>query len=465
MKIKYKKLLLISLVSISAGCQSNSNSQATTPTISTTVSQNNLISYTVFVKNTSSSPLTGVEIQSLGAIPNLNIKPGETNPCQNITSSNPLALNQTCSLEIENSQTNQPVNESIESVKLTPTAASNIDGLPVILSINSGTYLYAAGLFTQAGGKTANYIAKWNGNNWSPVGTGSEIESQIYTINYFKNNLYVGGGWLNAGGNANFILKWDGVSWSPLNTAQAVNGIVYSLSSSDSMLYAAGGFTNPQNYIAAWNDTGWSSSLPGMQRSDNGTFGNIAVGSSNTLYAAGSSGSFDKAVIQWNGSSWLELGTLTGYGINSLLPLGNELYVGGVFTEIGGQTVNNIAEWNGNTNTWLPLSDGISGSVNTIANSGNSIVIGGSFSNQGNNVAIWNGNSWSNLGEGITGNGVNSLAVSGNIIYAAGNFTEAGGQPANNLAEWNGNNWIPLGLGVNNTINSIILAPSLEVSN
>ena len=36
----------------------------------------------------------------------------------------------------------------------------------------SGTNLYAGGEFTIAGGVTANYIAKWDGNAWSALGSG-----------------------------------------------------------------------------------------------------------------------------------------------------------------------------------------------------------------------------------------------------------------------------------------------------
>jgi hypothetical protein len=36
----------------------------------------------------------------------------------------------------------------------------------------SGNTLYAGGLFTTAGGNTANRIAKWNGNTWSAQAAG-----------------------------------------------------------------------------------------------------------------------------------------------------------------------------------------------------------------------------------------------------------------------------------------------------
>jgi hypothetical protein len=52
------------------------------------------------------------------------------------------------------------------------------------------------------------------------------------------------------------------------------------------------------------------------------------------------------------------------------------------------------------------------------------------------------------LGEGVD-NFVNALAVDpeGNL-YAAGDFTSAGGMPALRIARWDGTSWIPMGSGL-----------------
>src|SRR5207248_3215562 len=44
-------------------------------------------------------------------------------------------------------------------------------------------------------------------------------------------------------------------------------------------------------------------------------------------------------------------------------------------------------------------------------------------------------------------NCVYALAVSGNDLYAAGQFTTAGGSAANYIAKWNGSSWTALGSG------------------
>jgi hypothetical protein len=44
---------------------------------------------------------------------------------------------------------------------------------------------------------------------------------------------------------------------------------------------------------------------------------------------------------------------------------------------------------------------------------------------------------------------VSALAVSGSTLYAGGYFTTAGGTNANDIAQWNGSSWSALGSGMN----------------
>lgn len=80
-----------------------------------------------------------------------------------------------------------------------------------------GTDLYAAGVFNNAGGNAAKYIAKWNGSTWSAVGgsvTGTG-NAGIQDMLVYNNRLYVCGDFDEIGGVASTgVAYWDGANWN-----------------------------------------------------------------------------------------------------------------------------------------------------------------------------------------------------------------------------------------------------------
>ncbi|MGA2508274.1 MAG: hypothetical protein ABSF80_12445 [Chitinispirillaceae bacterium] len=168
----------------------------------------------------------------------------------------------------------------------------------------------------------------------------------------------------------------------------------------------------------------------------------------------------EDTVILQVGNPWSALGSGTKggyYGVVFALAVDNSgnLYAGGSFDSVGGIAANNIAKWNGSS--WSALGSGTSGWVQALAfdNSGN-LYAGGVFSTAGggtvNGIAKWDGNSWSALGSGTNYN-VYALAFdnSGNL-YAGGCFSTAGGVTAKCIAKWDGNAWSALGSGMNGGI-------------
>ncbi len=120
--------------------------------------------------------------------------------------------------------------------------------------------------------------------------------------------------------------------------------------------------------------------------------------------------------------------------------------------------------------TWQPLfagSAGVDGAVTALAvyndGTGPALYAGGEFLNAGgvpaSHIAKWNGTSWSPLGGGLSGGGVNVLAVlddgSGPALYAGGSFSSAGGASANFVARWNGSTWSSLGVGTGSPVRAL----------
>jgi hypothetical protein len=64
--------------------------------------------------------------------------------------------------------------------------------------------LFVGGTFTTVGNITVNRIARWDGLNWSSVGSGMNVN--IYSLCSAGNELYATGNFTTAGGtNANRI--------------------------------------------------------------------------------------------------------------------------------------------------------------------------------------------------------------------------------------------------------------------
>ena len=68
----------------------------------------------------------------------------------------------------------------------------------------------------------------------------------VDAIATYGSKVFVGGTFLNAGGNANadFLAQWDGTTWSPFCNGPALTGNVTSLQVVGSTLYVGGSFQN-----------------------------------------------------------------------------------------------------------------------------------------------------------------------------------------------------------------------------
>jgi hypothetical protein len=332
----------------------------------------------------------------------------------------------------------------------------------------SGARLFAAGSFTSIGGHGANNIARLSGASWQPVGAGQPLDGSVYAFERGDvgdgPKLYVGGTFTHAGAIlANSIAAWDGNHWSSLGTGVdgPVSAICYYTDGVDGVLYVAGGFAHAggvaANGIAAWTAGTWH------------PLGNLPVnlsalamfddGSGPALYAGGDT---SNCVRRWNGASWLPIGNFVGTGGTGVVALkvwndgtGPALYAAGRFQTIDGTTVNNVAKWNGSS--WSPLGTGMTETNAKVFDldvfndgSGEALYAAGGFGQAGGvntgAVARWNGTNWASLTPApvIT---ISQLAMhamndsAGPSLYVGGVFGAA-----MNLARWDGTAWTSLGL-------------------
>ena len=329
---------------------------------------------------------------------------------------------------------------------------------------SDGTNWYAGGYFTYAGQTNASYIARFDGKNWQPLGTG--LNGRVTAI-AVTNNLVYAGGYFTAttdGTSLHYIGCWDGTNWNSLGGGQ---GLVYALAVDPNGLYAAGtaydGTTNYGSpFFTRWDGTNWNwvlnfnptNTFFAIPLSDSIGYDAIAIQGTN-IYLGGNIPGFtqiDPDVLPWVGTNCLNIlrfdGTyawIMGTGLNgipvALTVLGNNLFAAGAFTSANGVAANQIAQWDGNN--WSSVGGSVvgTGTVLALATLGNNLYAGGTFTNIGGvtaaRIAKWDGTNWSALGSGASGS-VSALAAWGSDVYAGGSFRQTGDKFAYDIGRWNG---------------------------
>ncbi len=308
---------------------------------------------------------------------------------------------------------------------------------PLVLAALPNGDIVAGGTFTTFGGVAAAYVARWDGANWTPMGSG--MDDIVAALAVLPNGDVVAGGYFeHAGGlRSNHVARWDGSAWAPMSVG--MNGEVLALHVlPNGDLIAGGHFSQAGGFLAA----------------------NVA---------------------RWDGSSWSPLGGgINTYGwVRAITARSTgEVIVAGSFTNSGSVTMNHIASWNGAT--WAPLGTGLGvfpagtlAQANALASLANGdIVVGGTFTTAGGatarRIARWSGSTWAPLGLGVEQGFPLAASVSalttlaGGDLAVAGTFTSAGGVPAMSIARWNAGTgtWSALGTGWQFTVSALTVLPN-----
>jgi len=264
------------------------------------------------------------------------------------------------------------------------------------------------------------------------------------TLTVYDGDLIAGGSFNTIGGQTvNNIARWDGTQWHPLESGGqiGVSSLVRAVTVYNGDLIAGGFFETAGgqtvNRIARWDGAEWHPLESGGQVGVDGSFG--------------------------------------GSPVYSLTVYNGDLIVGGLFETAGGQTVNNIARWDGTE--WHPFvaggqigiggpGGGTIGEAWDLTVYNGDLIVAGEFATAGgmtmNNIARWDGAEWHPfVSDGIVGttNYIETLAVYNSDLIAAGTFAAAGGQTMNRIARWDGAAWHPLEsggqIGVNNGVRAL----------
>jgi hypothetical protein len=116
--------------------------------------------------------------------------------------------------------------------------------------------VYAGGQFQNTNG---NNIAKWDGSNWTPLGSG--FDNYVRTLCVYEDSLVAGGAFRHSGSlTVNYIAMWDGASWSDLDSGFSTSAWfwpeVLSCIQFEDRIYAGGFFSYASNTkcakLAVW---------------------------------------------------------------------------------------------------------------------------------------------------------------------------------------------------------------------
>lgn len=349
--------------------------------------------------------------------------------------------------------------------------------------------LYAGGRFLRSGSTVVNNIARFNGTSWQAIG--GEQYNLVREFEIYQGKLLVGGNFNGSigGVSTNVLALYNPETglWSKL-PGENFKGSIGELYVKGDTIYIGGGFNqtgnNTQIYAAKFDGTSWSMIGDGL---------NAAVShfieKDNKLMVLGVFNKFGSKLLNYaatysQAAGWeplININSFTGKGLNdypaanaganAFCVAGNDLYMGGRFSAAGNKIVNHIARWDGTE--WHSIGSGNENGVSavpqsefdlaqayvtSIAVSGDKVYVGGCFDKAGSmpakSIAVWDGTSWSALGDGLGTSDINSrplvqcIQVVGNDVYVGGTFSKAGSNNnVGNIARWDGTQWNRVGYG------------------
>jgi beta-lactam-binding protein with PASTA domain len=382
------------------------------------------------------------------------------------------------------------------------------NNLPVTALATDGKTVYAGGYFWGIGGEYRNYLAALDAATgqatpWDPNPDGNG-GGYVTTLAVSGDTVYAGGWFTRIGGELRtYVAALDASTGKATSWKGGANGFVNALAVSGSTLYTGGSFMSAggeyRQCIAAldsatgeatsWNPSATYSKSPHLQRVY------ALAPSGNTVYVGGifdeiggqsrsAVAAMDAVTGQatpWNPNVQGRIGVAPVPAVVALAVNGETIYVGGTFSEIGGQNRNNIAALDTSTGlarAWDPDAR-LEGSelppvVRSLLVNGSTIYAGGLFNNIGANrptdhhrygiaaldaatgeATPWDPNPTSDAD-------VWRMVLSGSTLYVGGVFSSMGGKLRNNIAAldvsteeakpWNPNaNGAVLALALNDT--------------
>lgn len=151
----------------------------------------------------------------------------------------------------------------------------------------------------------------------------------------------------------------------------------------------------------------------------------------------------------------------------TILPKNDTIFIGGIFTGTNTVASNSIIGYSKSNNNYFRFGAAgtglVSSKINKIEQFGNLVVVGGDFSAIGgntiSNLAVWNGATWNSFGN-PNGEVKFIQSVGDTLLYIAGDFTSVNGSTRNYIAKYStSNGWQNVGSGLFGIVTSLSVNP------
>jgi hypothetical protein len=275
------------------------------------------------------------------------------------------------------------------------------DGPTVAGAVFNQKY-FVAGRFDWAAGVPARNVVMWTGSAWTQAGEG--LATPVTCLTPAGSKLLAGTTTFVSGVSP--VMSFDGASWRPLGAG--LFGIVKALLADGAQVYAAGDLLLPDFSTAP-------------------------------------------RVVVWDGAAWRPLGGTFDNDIHALAIFRGEIYAAGDFLSADGEPASRIARFDGTH--WHDVGGGTEPgdfngqpTVAALAVLGDRLYAGGSFKNMGGTgargLAAWDGAAWHGLPNTPADAQIRDLAVDGGLLQIAG-LLQVPNQWSAGLVTFDGTNWVP----------------------
>lgn len=330
-----------------------------------------------------------------------------------------------------------------------------------------GPQLVIGGTFSLVEKTRARSIAMWNPDTgiWSTFGDGLSDNNGpgVRALLVLSDGRLLAGGALDPGD----VAVWDGISWAALG-GQHLRSVtaLAELPDGDILAGGSGGVVGPYHSgVAVFDGTQWRPF--GDQGTDPEHFTSVmslAVQLSGDVYVGGLFSQIGdvpaRSIARWDGSAWHPLGdgVTNDYGnycsVDTLTFLADHsLIAGGDFSIAGGVIAPGLARWDGVA--WSRPGNLKAHHIHhTEALADGRLMVCGEIEapNSARNwaIAFWDGSAWTGIDAGILAtNGFCSSEIPGGEFFLGGSFSGVDTTVATNIARWRPTSgWNTFGRGI-----------------